>query len=536
MAESLPFFQRYPLESKLGQGSFATTFLSHDSQTGHPCVVKELSFQQAEGWKSIELFEREATVLANLEHPHIPRFMDFVTEGDKAWLVQEFIAGQTLKQVVESGKRFSEPEIIQLALGVLDILDYLHHFSPPFIHRDIKPSNLMITPQGQVYLVDFGAVADSLRHANQGGSTIVGTFGYMPPEQFDGRAVPASDIYALGASLIYALSRLEPGEIEKDNLKLHFRPHINVSAGLAFILEKMIEPDWKKRYQQAREVIQDLESVHLGHYRVPQKRSGMETMNRVILAIASVIVMGGIGIVVLSWSSSKPLQSEKVTEQLQPLGQAPIQGTLHVDGTPLDKISTQRPRFWMRDENSGKEVSPQFKYRLGAFAINGLPPGNYGLNVTLDAAEENPPQYPGDLRVWKTFVYNGKDPVELNLGMMRVLHLLKPQDNNQKMPGWNQACEGKVDLSGPTTFAWESLGAEIHYDYEVLQVICPYQSASAVTSGSVTTTEVRLDLPLSPPNTFYMFKLTARHHGEQMGILMTHGANGHGWDYRFRQK
>jgi serine/threonine protein kinase len=215
--------------------------------------------------KVVELFEREGRILAHLDHPRIPKHIDrFTVEtGDdtQLHLVQEYVDAQSLAQLVEAGRHFTEQEVVQIALQVADILAYLHDRSPPLVHRDIKPSNILYGDGGDVSLIDFGAVKDRLVQYGLEGSTIVGTYGYMPLEQYQGDAVPASDIYSLGATLIVVLAHLEPSEIGRRGSRLDFRPHVNVSPRFADVLAKMVEPDVARRYRTASALKQALEAL-----------------------------------------------------------------------------------------------------------------------------------------------------------------------------------------------------------------------------------------------------------------------------------
>jgi serine/threonine protein kinase len=261
--------ERYQILSTLGRGAFATTYLAEDRERGARCVVKELSLRRLDALKTHELFEREARVLKSLDHPQIPKLMDFFTvESDRdvrLYLVQEYLEGKNLADWVASGRRFTEREVVEIALGVARILEYLQSFAPPLVHRDIKPSNVLLTGEGKVHLVGFGAVRDMLHEPllQRGGPTIVGTYGYMPLEQFEGQAVAASDVYALGATLIYLLSHKEPWQMNKDGMRLDFHSHVQVSAGLARVLDRMIEPDWKKSHASAAELRRDLEGLQV---------------------------------------------------------------------------------------------------------------------------------------------------------------------------------------------------------------------------------------------------------------------------------
>ncbi len=267
MAEHAPgdtLKQRYRLDQIIGRGGFAVTWRARDLQTGKDVAVKELSIRAVEQWRAIELFEREARVLRNLRHPHIPAYVDFISPSGEAGsdeafvLVQELAPGRSLADLVTSGWRATEGDAKAIARQVLETLVYLHAFSPPVVHRDIKPQNLLQDAHGGVMLVDFGSVRDTLATESELGS-VAGTFGYMAPEQFSGRALPASDLYALGATLVHVLSHRAPAELPQRELRLDFRPFVQVSDGFARFLEHLLEPVPERRFGSAREALAALD-------------------------------------------------------------------------------------------------------------------------------------------------------------------------------------------------------------------------------------------------------------------------------------
>jgi len=258
--------QRYRLDAILGRGGFAVTWRAHDLQTGQQVAVKELSIRAIEQWRAIELFEREARVLKNLRHPRIPAYVDFIAPGgdeagrDEAFVLAQALApGRSLADLVRSGWRATEAEARHVARQVLETLEYLHAFSPPVVHRDLKPQNLLRDDRGDVMLVDFGSVRDTLATESELGS-VVGTFGYMAPEQFSGRALPASDLYGLGATLVHVLSHRAPAELPQRELRLDFRPFVQVSEPFARFLERLLEPAPERRFASARAAIEALDA------------------------------------------------------------------------------------------------------------------------------------------------------------------------------------------------------------------------------------------------------------------------------------
>lgn len=262
--------QKYRLGEQIGQGGFSITWLAYDRKQSAKqkaaYIVKELCLDKIEDWKAVEQFEREARVLSHLNHPHIPAFVDFVEEeqagGKRLFLVQALIEGQDLESLIQAGKYFTEQEVQAIARTLTEVLVYLQSFSPAIVHRDIKPGNIMLRAADQhVYLIDFGAVKAPEQTDSEQGLTVTGTFGYMPIEQIEGRALPASDIYGLGMSLIYLLSHTEPNRLPKQGLILDFRPYVNISEGFARVIDKMIAPDVKKRYAHAADLLTDLQDL-----------------------------------------------------------------------------------------------------------------------------------------------------------------------------------------------------------------------------------------------------------------------------------
>src|SRR6185436_4852982 len=177
-----------------------TTFDGVDQNTGAPVAIKRFVVKGSQSWKDVELAEREATVLASLSHPSLPAHVDHFEENGALYLVMQKIEGESIASLTKRGGMLSQEDVMRFLSDAAAVLDYLHRRSPPVIHRDINPKNVIRRPDGSFAIVDFGAVRDKLKP--EGGSTVVGTFGYMATEQFQGRALPASDVYSVGATAI----------------------------------------------------------------------------------------------------------------------------------------------------------------------------------------------------------------------------------------------------------------------------------------------------------------------------------------------
>jgi serine/threonine protein kinase len=258
---------RYQIQQQLGKRAGRQTLLARDLTTGELVVVKLLSFGSDFEWEHLKLFEREAKTLKALSHPAIPRYLDYLEldlpTGKGFALVQTYVEGKSLEEHLKAGRTFTEASVKQLGKALLEILIYLHGLKPPVIHRDIKPSNILLTNRsgnnvGEVYLVDFGSVQTLA--AREGGTiTIVGTYGYMPPEQFGGRTVVASDLYSLGATLIYLVTGTHPADLPQKDGRIIFEQAANLSPAFAYWLRQMIQPSLDRRFHSATEALQAIE-------------------------------------------------------------------------------------------------------------------------------------------------------------------------------------------------------------------------------------------------------------------------------------
>jgi serine/threonine protein kinase len=272
------FGDRYQIQALLGRQTGRRTFLALDLKTEHPVVLKLLLFGPDFTWDDLKLFEREAEVLKSLDLPAIPHYLDCFdvdTELGKGFmLVQTYIEAKSLQHWLDAGRTFSEEELIAIAKSLLAILDYLHSRQPAVIHRDIKPSNILLGDRsgnspGEVYLVDFGSVKTVA--TTNSTITVVGTYGYMPPEQFGGVTTPASDLYALGATMICLATGQHPSELPQRDLRIMFtdalsaRLHqqINLTPYLIDWLKWMTAPSVDSRMKSASEALAALDPANI---------------------------------------------------------------------------------------------------------------------------------------------------------------------------------------------------------------------------------------------------------------------------------
>jgi serine/threonine protein kinase len=333
--------ERYLLQRCLHERAGHATWSALDQHNGQPVIVKSLNLSQIPDWKALEAFEREVQVLAQLDHPHIPRLLEhFRTEQPPVcYLVQAAIGGHNLRTHLEQG-RWSEAEARDVALQLLNILAYLHSLSPPVIHRDIKPENILRDPTGQLHLVDFGAVRDAAAGPQL---TVAGTFGYMPPEQAAGQVSPASDLYALGVTLIEGLSGCAPHTLPQDtNLRLQYHDRVQISPTFQRWLDSLTDPVAEKRPANAQEALYWLQAEGLPeqegrlkvsfpkpgtvHLKIAPQQEDLGNGKLLLRAVKHQLVLLGLGgfytlitlPFVVHWLANGPLQLLPLTSRNDP--------------------------------------------------------------------------------------------------------------------------------------------------------------------------------------------------------------------------
>lgn len=243
--------KRYVIVRTIGHGGMAAVYEARDTRRGTSCAIKEMSLSTVpanERPQAIQNFLAEARILSRLNHPNLPAFTDFFTEGTRHFLVMEFIDGNTLEELLEANKGpFSERRVLGWARQLCDVLEYLHGQQPPIIFRDLKPGNIMLTRGGRIKLIDFG-IARIFRPSGAQDTQLLGTPGFAPPEQYgSAQTDERSDIYSLAMTLFQLMTDAvnDTGFGLKD---VHFSyPHI--SPPVARVLEKATALKPEDRYQ-----------------------------------------------------------------------------------------------------------------------------------------------------------------------------------------------------------------------------------------------------------------------------------------------
>lgn len=261
---------RYQVEKQLGRQYGRWTLLAHDLVNDDSVILKLIFIDDELRSDDLKLFNREVETLRSINHPATPRYLgyfeiDLPKDGKALALVQSYIEGISIDKYLDKGRTFTEKEAKRIAKSVLKILTYLHNHEPPIIHRDIKPSNILFSnqpgkPRTQVCLVDFGSVK-SIKMSNPASYTIVGTDGYMPPEQMGGRAVKGSDLYSLGTTLVTLVTGIKSADLPRRRGMIYFETLDELSEPFADWLSQMTQPDLHQRFDSAEEALAALRSI-----------------------------------------------------------------------------------------------------------------------------------------------------------------------------------------------------------------------------------------------------------------------------------
>src|SRR5216684_2851017 len=275
------FRNRYFIMSKVGAGGFGSVYKARDIQSGDRLVaIKEVTLLGLHPQAMIEAttaFQREVSVLSQLDHPNLPRLYEYIQTPGHWYLVMDFIAGETLEEYQSKtpNGRLLLSEALDIGMQLCLVLDYLHSQQPPIVFRDLKPANIMRTPTGQLYLIDFG-IARYFKPGQAKDTVALGSHGYAAPEQYGkAQTTPRADIYSLGAVLHQLLTARDPSEAPFRFLPLRTKsPQSHSDPGslsmsmvdvlvckLERLIASMIDMDVNKRPSDVASVKQDLQVI-----------------------------------------------------------------------------------------------------------------------------------------------------------------------------------------------------------------------------------------------------------------------------------
>jgi predicted Ser/Thr protein kinase len=256
---------RYEVMSRLASGGQGNVYDANyraenlgDTATER-CVLKEFVLPERGGTeilkRAVQNIQREANLLQSLDHPQIVSYRDLFIEGPRAYLVMERIEGRTLRQFIETNGAATSEQVRKLGVQMCDLIEYLHSQVPAVIHRDFTPENLMLTKDDRLMLIDFNV---AYRLESNSVKTVVGKYAYVPPEQFRGKPTTQSDIYAMGATLFYLLTAVDPEPLSKSDPS-ELVP--NLDKDLASLIARCTEPDTASRYLNIQEVRTELDNI-----------------------------------------------------------------------------------------------------------------------------------------------------------------------------------------------------------------------------------------------------------------------------------
>jgi serine/threonine-protein kinase len=258
LTDGLVLDGKYKVIGRIGGGGQGTAYLAvvDDGKERSEVVLKEYVLPVHKGTaimqQTLEKLKKETELLQRLDHPNIVKCLGYFVEDYRGYVVLEYIDGESLKEIVSKQGPMPESQALNIGIRCCEILEYLHNAAPPIIHRDITPDNIMCQMNGEIKLVDFN-VAHQLESSAT--ATVVGKHCYLPPEQFRGKPVPASDLYALGGTLNYILTAVEPEPITSSHPR---KLQSELSHGIDEIVAKATEPKLERRYASAAHLKSEL--------------------------------------------------------------------------------------------------------------------------------------------------------------------------------------------------------------------------------------------------------------------------------------
>lgn len=284
---------KYEILKEIGRGGMSIVYLAMDKHLNKQWAVKEI--RKRGSGKSDEIVVNsllaEANMMKKLDHPSLPRIVDIIDNGITIYVVMDYIEGESLDKILNEFGAQPEELVIAWAKQLCDALSYLHSQKPSIIYRDMKPANVMLKPEGNIKIIDFG-IAREYKEQNLADTTVLGTKGYAPPEQYSGQTDPRSDIFALGMTMHHLLTGVDPRNGEPYAPVRQWNPEL--SEGIEIIIDRCVEPAAENRYQSCADLLYDLEHPELitKGFKKKQKRK----LASFIISAGMAVVMGIAGV------------------------------------------------------------------------------------------------------------------------------------------------------------------------------------------------------------------------------------------------
>ena len=285
---------KYEVLREIGRGGMSVVYLAMDTHLNKQWAVKEIR-KKGSGTNDeivVNSLLAEANLMKRLDHPALPRIVDIIDNGVTIYVVMDYIEGESLDKILNEYGSQPEEKVIEWAMQIADALSYLHAQKPPIIYRDMKPANVMLKPEGNIKIIDFG-IAREYKEQNLADTTVLGTKGYAPPEQYSGQTDPRSDIFALGMTMHHLLTGVDPRNGEAYAPVRQWNPEL--SEGIEIIIDKCVQPAAENRYQNCADLMYDLEHPDLitRGFKKQQKRKLwsfiISAVLCIILAISGVV-------------------------------------------------------------------------------------------------------------------------------------------------------------------------------------------------------------------------------------------------------
>lgn len=281
---------KYEILTEIGRGGMSVVYLARDTHLNKQWAVKEI--RKKGGGKNDEVVVKsllaEANMLKKLDHPALPRIVDIIDNSVTIYVVMDYIEGESLDKILAEYGAQPEELVIGWGKQICDVLSYLHGQKPPIIYRDMKPANIMLKPEGNIKIIDFG-IAREYKEQRLADTTVLGTKGYAPPEQYSGQTDARSDIFALGMTMHHLLTGVDPRAGEAYAPVRMWNPEL--SEGIELIINKCVEPAAENRYQNCQDILYDLEhpSLITKDYKKKQKRKLRMFIASLTLAVLCLI-------------------------------------------------------------------------------------------------------------------------------------------------------------------------------------------------------------------------------------------------------
>lgn len=272
----------------------SVVYLARDNKLNKQWAVKEI--RKVGSGKKDEIIVNsllaEANLMKRLDHPALPRIVDIIDTGNTIYVIMDFIEGQSLDKILKEYGAQPEEQVINWAKQICDALSYLHSQKPPIIYRDMKPANIMLKDEGNIKIIDFG-IAREYKDQSLADTTVLGTKGYAPPEQYSGQTDQRSDIYALGMTMHHLLTGVDPHKGEAYAPVRLWNP--DLSEGIDAIIDKCVQPAAEHRYQTCADLLYDLEHPDLitKGFKKQQKRKLSSFVASAVLSV--IMLISGIG-------------------------------------------------------------------------------------------------------------------------------------------------------------------------------------------------------------------------------------------------